>query len=479
MKIFKIAALSLALSACTLAPNYERPTVSTPEIPQTMSEEQIAAYDLAWEDYFIDPRLQSLIRTALERNVDLRMATLNAEATRAQYGITFANLLPSIGASGNMNRARTSEDIYGPTAGISEQYSVGLGVTAWELDLFGRVRSLNEAAKQSYFSAKHSADAAYITIIAAVAKSYFAEKSAEETMRYAQETLKSREEAHRLSELSYKAGVISKIALNQSLSQIESAKVSLASAQTARNAAHNALMVLVGGQFPENLPAGKPLTIQDQFSNHVLGGISSELLNRRPDIRAAEASLLAANAQIGAARAAFFPSIRLTTSIGSASTELDGLFKGPAATWSFAPQITLPIFTWGANKANLDLAHARENIAVAQYEQTVQNAFKDVSDALNAQKTIQDQASAQDAVAQSSAEVLRLTEMRYKHGIASSLDRLDAQRNSFAAEMALIQTRLQQLNNRVDLYKVLGGGLSTAHVETSARVERNRQPENQ
>ncbi|MBQ9724202.1 MAG: efflux transporter outer membrane subunit, partial [Neisseriaceae bacterium] len=263
----------------------------------------------------------------------------------------------------------------------------------------------------------------------------------------------------RLSEISHKAGVISDIALNQSISQIESAKAAYAAAKTQRDAARNALTVLVGGVLPENLPQGKPLTLQAQFNSQIPAGLSSDILTQRPDILAAEQSLQAANAQIGAARAAFFPSIRLTGSGGFATGELDNLFHGTARTWSFSPQITVPIFTWGALKSNLDLSHIRKNMAIVQYEQAVQNAFRDTSDALNAQKTIADQAAAQEKIAQATGKVLQLTEMRHKHGVSSSLDLLDAQRQSFAAETALINTRLQQLNNRVDLYNAFGGGV--------------------
>ena len=450
------------LSACTMAPNYQRPEVNAPAIDDnnTTQANAVRAVETEWKAYFADPQLVALIDQALQRNTDLRLAALNADAARAQYGIQRSELLPSIGANGSMTRSRTPQDLsMTGQAFVSEQYSVGLGVSAWELDLFGRVRSLNNAAVHNYFAARHNTDAAKISIIAAVAKSYFAMKSAEESMAYADKTLKTRQESHRLSEISHKAGVISDIALNQSISQIESAKAAYAAAKTQRDAARNALTVLVGGVLPENLPQGKPLTLQAQFNHQIPAGVASDILTQRPDILAAEQSLQAANAQIGAARAAFFPSIKLTGSGGFATGELDNLFHGTARTWSFAPQITVPIFTWGALKSSLDLSHIRKNIAVVQYEQAVQNAFRDTSDALNAQKTIADQAAAQEKIAQATGRVLQLTEMRHKHGVSSSLDLLDAQRQSFAAETALINTRLQQLNNRVDLYKAFGGGV--------------------
>lgn len=452
--------VSTALAGCTLAPNYARPQVNAPDIPQTLPAKGVQAPDLAWQDYFADPYLRALINTALQHNTDLRIAALNAEAARAQYGIARSQLLPSLGASGDMARARTSAyTTPGGQSMIAEQYQVGLGVAAWELDLFGRVRSMSNAAIHRYFGAQYARDAAQISLIAAVAKSYFAEKSAQESMQYAQDILKTREESYRLAQISHRAGVISAIDLNRSLSLIESAKADYAAAQTARDAARNALSVLVGGKLPENLPGALPLS--RQFTAAIPAGLSSDILNRRPDVRAAEEALQAANAQIGAARAAFFPAITLTGAVGSAGVELDQLFSGPAATWSFMPKITLPIFTWGANKANLDLAHIRTNIAIAQYEQTVQNAFRDASDALNARRTLAEQVAAQEKIATATAEVLRLTEMRQRHGIASSLDLLDAQRQSYAAQTALIRARQQLLNNRVDVYKAFGGGLLT------------------
>ncbi|MBO7554770.1 MAG: efflux transporter outer membrane subunit [Neisseriaceae bacterium] len=450
------------LSACTMAPTYHRPEVNAPVIDDNNARQAnaVRAVEIEWQAYFADPRLKALIDAALQHNTDLRLAVLNADAARAQYGIQRSELFPSIGASGAMTRNRVSQDL-SPTgqAYISEQYSVGLGVTAWELDLFGKVRSLNNAAVHNYFAARHTADAAKISIIAAVAKSYFAEKSAQESMDYADKTLKTRQESHRLAEISHKAGVISDIALNQSLSQIEQAKAAYAAAQMQRDAARNALTVLVGGVLPENLPDGKPLTLEAQFNNQIPAGLSSDILTQRPDILSAEEQLKAANAQIGAARAAFFPSIKLTGSGGFATGELDNLFHGTARVWSFSPQINIPIFTWGAVKSGLDLVKVRKEMSIVQYEQAVQNAFRDTSDALNAQKTLSEQAAAQEKIAQATGKVLQLTEMRHQHGVSSSLDLLDAQRQSFAAETALINTRLQQLNNRVDLYKAFGGGV--------------------
>lgn len=447
-----------ALSACTLAPVYERPQVSTTDIPAVQPAEQPAA-DLGWREYFADPRLRALIQAALDNNADLRMAALNAEAARVQYGISTAEYFPVIAGTGDMTRTRTSA-LTNPMTGsmVLEQYTAGLGFANWEIDLFGKVRSMNNAAMHQYFSARHNRDAAHISLVAGVAKAYFAQRTAEETMALTGAILKARTESYRLTELSYRAGIISTIDLNLAKTQIESARSSYADAQNARDNALNALAVLTGGRLPENLPAGLPLDKQ-YFNDTLPVGMPSEMLNRRPDIRAAEASLQAANAQIGAARAAFFPSISLTGSIGSASLDLDDLFSGPARTWAFVPRITLPIFTFGRNKGNLDLAHIRTESSVANYEKTVQEAFRETADVLSAHEKLNVQIDAHQKIAAATGEVLDLTEMRYRQGVSSALELLDAQRNSDSASINLIQTRLAALNNRVDIYKTFGGGL--------------------
>ena len=282
-------------------------------------------------------------------------------------------------------------------------------------------------------------------------------------MDLAARVLKSREESKKLTDLKFKSGVISAIDVRVAETQIETARADYAVAEQARTQARTALALLIGQPLPDTLPAGASLDAQ--FVNAELPvGLPSEILYQRPDVRAAEFALKGANANIGAARAAFFPRITLTGSIGSGSTELSGLFTGGNSTWSFMPQISLPIFTWGQNKANLDLATVRKNIAVAQYEQTVQAAFKDVADALSARGTLQRQYQAQQNSARAQADRYRLVNMRFAHGISSSLELLDAERDSYGAQQALLATRQTLLENRADVYKVLGGGLQTQTV---------------
>ena len=467
-KIVLGVAAAAALSACSMAPKYAQPQVETGSFPAVSGSlnpsGQVAATRLGWQDYFADARLQALMALALENNRDLRVTALNVEAVRAQYAIARADRLPALGATGTGNKGRVAQDLSATGQSyITESYTAGLGIAAFELDLFGRVKSLSDNALNQYFAQTQNRDAAQISLIATVAKAYFAERSAQERMDLAARVLKSREESKKLTDLKFKSGVISAIDVRVAETQIETARADYAVAEQARTQARTALALLIGQPLPDNLPAGASLDAQ--FVNAELPvGLPSEILYQRPDVRAAEFALKGANANIGAARAAFFPRITLTGSIGSGSTELSGLFTGGNSTWSFMPQISLPIFTWGQNKANLDLATVRKNIAVAQYEQTVQAAFKDVADALSARGTLQRQYQAQQNSARAQADRYRLVNMRFSHGISSSLELLDAERDSYSAQQALLATRQTLLENRADVYKVLGGGLQTQTV---------------
>ena len=465
--VFGVAAAA-ALSACSMAPKYTQPQVETSAFPivsgSLSPEGRVAATNLGWQDYFADARLQALMALALQNNRDLRVAALNVEAVRAQYAIARADRLPALAATGTGNKGRVAQDLSATGQSyITESYTAGLGIAAFELDLFGRVKSLSDNALNQYFAQTQNRDAAQISLIATVAKAYFAERSAQERMDLADRVLKSREESKKLTDLKFKAGVISAIDVRVAETQIESARADYAAAEQARTQARTALALLIGQPLPDNLPAGASLDAQ--FVNTELPvGLPSAVLYQRPDVRAAEFALKGANANIGAARAAFFPRITLTGSIGSGSTELSGLFTGGNSTWNFMPQISLPIFSWGQNKANLDLATVRKNIAVAQYEQTVQAAFKDVADALSARGTLQRQYQAQQNSARAQADRYRLVNMRFAHGISSSLELLDAERDSYGAQQALLATRQTLLENRADVYKVLGGGLQTQTV---------------
>ena len=462
------------LSGCSLMPTYERPDAPVPagwQQSDTGDARLPAAADIGWQQYFADARLRELIGLALQNNRDLRVAALNIEAARAQYGVVRADQLPTVGAGASMTRSRTAADA-SPSGRemLGNIYSANLASTGFELDFFGRVRSMSTAALNQYLATQEARDAAQISLIAEVAKAYVAQRTADEAMRISKMALDSREKTYRLAKLRFNAGVISAIDLRQNETLIESAHADYAAQTRLREQAGNALALLIGQPVPANLPPALPLGKQVAV-NALPVGMSSDVLLRRPDIRQSEYQLQAANANIGAARAAFFPRISLTGSFGSVSRELDGLFTGPNMAWSFMPQISLPIFDFGRNQSNLDLAHARKNIAVAQYEKSIQGAFREVADQLAARRTLADQLAAQERGYQAERERLRLVQMRYDNGISSSLDLLDAQRQSYALEQALLLTRQAAMNNRIDLYKVLGGGLVdvTAVAPVSAR----------
>ena len=459
--VLSAVAAAAVLSACAMIPRYEQPQVSVPESFKydTYPGNGIQAASLGWQDYFADPRLHRLIETALARNTDLRSATLNAEALRKQYMIQRADLLPGINATGSGQRGRSARDLsVSGQSSVSSQYSVGLGVTSYELDLFGRVRSNTEAALQNYFNSAATRDAAHLTLVASVAKAYFNERYAEESMKLAQNVLKTREQTYKLTRLKHNAGVVSAVDLRQQEALIESAKADYASAVQAKEQAANALAVLINQPVPAGLPAGLPLNKQFKISR-LPAGLSSEVMLNRPDIRAAEYALKQANANIGAARAAFFPSISLTGTIGTGSTELNGLFKGGNRTWAFAPSINLPIFNWGSNKANLDASKIRRQIQVVNYEAAVQAAFRDVADALVAREQLDKSNEALAKQSRAYGDARRLISLRYRHGVSSALDLLDAERSSYSADTALLANQLTRLENLADLYKALGGGL--------------------
>ena len=462
-------AVSVALSACkSLAPQYEQPQVSVPESFKydTAKQSAIQAASLGWQDYFADPRLHRLIEIALERNTDLRTAALNAEALRKQYMITRADGLPSINASGSAARTRTAKDLSSTGNSYTRNsYSIGLGVTSYELDLFGKARSNQDAALESYFNSAASRDSTHLSLVASVAKAYFNERYAEESMALAQRVLKSREQTYRLTQLKHQAGVVSAVDLRQQEALIESAKADYASAVQSKEQASNALTILLNQPIPTDLPKGLALSKQFKVSK-LPAGLSSDVLLNRPDIRAAEHALKQANVNIGAARAAFFPSISLTSTIGMGSTELSGLFRGSNRTWTFAPSINIPIFNWGSLQASLDAAKIRQEIQVVNYEAAVQSAFRDVADALVAREQLEQAHAAKQRQSRAYADNLRLVNLRYQHGVSSALDLLDAERSNYSANTTLLASQLSRLENMADLYKALGGGLKRFTDET-------------
>ena len=451
-------ALALVLSGCmSLAPKYERPAApiaATFADAPASTASNAAASSIAWPTFFADARLNQLITLSLANNLDLRVAILNIEQARAAYQIRRADALPTV------NLVAAGSRTPGANESIVSAYQVGLGVSAFELDLFGRVKNLSDAALAQFLATEEARKSTQIGLISSVANTYLSLLADDELLELTRQTLAGREESLRLIQLKFDNGVVSKLDLQQGVSLVETARVVLAQQLRQRAQDANLLTQLVGQPLPVNLPAARTLA-QTELGD-LPAGLPSDLLAVRPDIRSAEQQLIAANANIGAARANFFPRISLTASAGTASGELSGLFKGGSFGWTFAPQALLPIFDYGRNTANLGSARAGRDIAVANYEKAIQVAFREVSDGLAGQATFTEQLRAQRRVADAEADRFSLSDLRYKSGASSYLELLDAQRALFDAQRAAIQANLLRLQNQVTLYRVLGGGWTTA-----------------
>jgi multidrug efflux system outer membrane protein len=447
-------------SACSLAPTYERPEAPVPTawpLPAAGETSSRAAIDLPWREYFADQRLHELIDLALANNRDLRATALNIERARAAYRIQRADLFPSLDISAGQNAQRVPGDLGltgEPT--INRQYSAALG-TSWELDFFGRINSLREQALENYLATEQAHRSARISLVAEVANAWLTLAANRELLDLARRTFTTQQQSVDLIQKSFDVGMASALDLAQARTAMERARADTAryTAQLAR--ARNALALLAGSPVSENLQAD---AITDAVATiaELPAGIPSEVLTQRPDVLQAEHSLRGANASIGAARAAFFPRISLTASAGSASHALGDLFEAGTGTWTFAPQITLPIFHAGALAANLDRTTIERDIGVTQYEKAIQSAFREVADALADHATLAEQLAARRELVAAADESYRLSEARYQSGIDSHLVLLDAQRSQYAAEQELIATRLAEASNRVTLYKVMGGG---------------------
>lgn len=421
-----------------------------------------AVADVGWRNFLVDPRLEELIARALANNRDLRAAVLNVESVRAQYRIQRADRLPSVNATGSLLRSGGDAAINpsGPGAGaglVTELYSVDLGVTGFELDLFGRVRNLSEAALQRYFSQEEARRSTQLSLIAAVANAYLTLAADQELLRVSQATLKTYEDSYALTQRRHQYGAVSGLDVHQARVEVEAARSDVAffSGTVAQDT--NALNLLVGAPVNATL---LPTSFDDAVTglSPLPAGLPSQVLLRRPDVRQAEHALRAANANIGAARASFFPFISLTGAVGTASTDLSDLFKSTTDTWSFTPSISLPIFQAGRLRANLDAAHAQRSIALAQYERVIQSGFREVADALALTATLSAQRQAQQALVNAATSAEQLSRARYEAGRDSYLVQLDAQRTLYAAQQGLVSTRLAEQTNRVVLYRVLGGG---------------------
>ncbi len=445
-----------ALSACSLAPQYQRPRLPVPESLTAAPSETAAVSATDWRATFRDPALQSLIERSLTTNRDLRVAALNVERAAAIYRIQRADLYPGVGiaATGDRYRqpAKMSKD---NEASTISQYSVMVGIPTWEIDLFGRIRSLSDAALHQYLATEHARSAAELSIVSAVATSYLGLAADNEALAIARSTLAADQSSYDLIAKSRDLGVATDLDLNQARSLVESTRADVARLEGSVHTDVNALSLLVGEPVAPDVAPAALRSVEPIAA--VEPGLRSDVLLKRPDVLAAEEQLRAANANIGAARAAFLPNVSLTASAGTLSPEVSGLFGSGTGTWSFTPQILAPIFAGGALRANLRASRATRDIAVAQYEKSIQQAFAEVSDALVERATISNERVAVEALVNSLEETHRLATARYEAGIDSYLQVLVVERSLFAARQQLVSLRFAEQANRITLFKVLAG----------------------
>ncbi|MFC0407276.1 efflux transporter outer membrane subunit [Roseomonas elaeocarpi] len=463
-----VLALATLLGGCTLIPDYDRPTPPVPaQWPQGAAygapqPGESTADSIGWEDFFLDPGLRRLVLIALENNRDLRVAALNVQAADAQYRVQRGDLFPQIAATADLESQQTSASVARtPNPQTIRTWSVGGSFSTWEIDLFGRIRSLTTAAQETVFANAENQRATQISLVAEVANAYIALLADRQLLALTRQTLASQEESYRLTQAATLGGTDTALTLRQAETSVETARVNLALYTREVAQAENALALLLGQPVPADLPDSTTLDTP-LVMTQLPAGLSSEVLLRRPDIVAAEHNLLSANANIGAARAAFFPSITLTSSYGSSAASLAQLFKPGSGSWSFSPQITLPIFTGGINQATLDYEKIQKSVEVATYEKAIQSGFREVSDALAARGTYGNQLAAQQRLTDAYADSYRLAQLRFRSGVDNYLTTLDSQRELYAAQQALITLKQEQLENQVTLYKVLGGGWQQA-----------------
>ncbi|HEY0681330.1 MAG TPA: AdeC/AdeK/OprM family multidrug efflux complex outer membrane factor [Steroidobacter sp.] len=447
------------LAGCTMAPRYEQPAAPVAaEYPDAGSASTSTIADIDWREFYADPKLRELMELALTNNRDLRVAILNIDQARAQYRIQRSESFPQLDAVGsaNANRVPAGVSQTGETT-TTHQYSANIGGTAYELDLFGRVRSLNGEALEQFLATSEARKATQISLIAAVANAYLTWGADLEQLALARQTLQSQTQSYELTKRRFELGSASELTLRQIQTSVDTARVDVATYTRLIAQDRNALVLLLGAAVPEHLT---PTVLSDTVSAvaELPAGLPSDLLSRRPDILQAEHELKAANFNIGAARAAFYPRITLTGSAGSSSSDLEGLFEDGSGAWSFVPQVSVPLFAGGANRANLDAAHVGRQIEIAQYEQAIQTAFREVADALAERNTLGDQLAARESLVEATATSFRLSQARFERGVDSYLDVLDSQRSLYSAQQGLIDARLQKLTNTVTLYKALGGG---------------------
>lgn len=463
--ILSIAGVCLAGCSTSMAPRYSRPdapvSAAWPTGPAYKNISSMtgnpAATDLTWNQFFVSPHVQKLIGLALANNRDLRVAALNVEKSRARFRIQRADLLPTVAAAGSGAVQRLPAAV-SPTGQdmTARNYNLSLGLSSYEIDLFGRIQSLKDQALEQYLATEQARRSVQISLVAEVANDYLALAADRERLKLAHETLESQQASYRLIQSRFTEGASSELDLRQAQTSVDAARVDVARYTNLAAQDENLLTLVVGAQVPtELLPNGFDAvgTLRE-----LAAGVPSDLLLRRPDVMQAELLLKAANANIGAARAAFFPRITLNTSIGTASDQLTGLFAPGSLAWGFAPQFTLPIFDYGRNRAGLAVAERDRDIYLARYEQAIQIAFREVSDALAQNGTVGEQLRAQQSLTEATSESYRLSQARYHGGVSSYLNVLDSQRAFYGAQQGLISINLTRLSNLVTLYKVLGGG---------------------
>jgi multidrug efflux system outer membrane protein len=476
-KLALVLAAGLTLAGCDMAPKYVRPGLPVaPALPSGPAYAQqngsgVQPADLAWQDFFINPRLRAVVQLALDNNRDLRVALANVEQTRALYRVQRADLFPTLGANGSATYQRTPSGISpagGATAGSpatgtrgttrTDLYSASVGASAWEIDLFGRVRNLNKAAFEQYLASAENRNAAQTALTAEVATAWLTMAADQDRLRIARDTEKAFGQTLELTRARFAKGIASELEVRQAQTSYDQARSDIAETTTLVAQDQNALNLLAGTTVGADiLPAG--LTKDGATLPNLPAGLSSNVLLRRPDIAAAEHQLRAANADIGAARAAFFPNISLTAAFGTLSLGLSNLFGNGSDFWSVAPSVTMPIFDFGRNKGNLRFAEATRDAMVAHYEGAVQDGFREVADALARRGTIDAQLEAQTSLREAAGGAYRLSEARFRSGIDPFLTTLDSQRSLYSAEQSLLATRLVRETNAVELYRALGGGL--------------------
>jgi multidrug efflux system outer membrane protein len=457
----------LVFSGCTMIPHYERSAapIATNYARASAINSNLPAAELSWTNFIAEARLAKLIALALTHNRDLRVVVLNVEQSRAQYRISRAALLPTVDATGSFTRSKTSALGVVPSASgssanssiTSSEWSASVGTTDYEVDLFGRIRSLNKEALEKYFSTIEARRSAQITLVAEVATQYFALCQAQEQIGLARQTLEAVQQSYTLNRATFDAGASTELDLRTAEGQVQTAKVNILDYERQMRQAENALTLLVGEPIPADLPAGGSFNSTNLLAP-IAAGMPSELVERRPDILEAEHTLKAANADIGSARAAFFPRITLTTSIGTTSSQFSQLFRSGTGVWSFAPQVTLPIFEGGQLRADLDSSKINRSIEVANYEKAIQTAFREVADALDGNTAYAAEITAQTTLIAAQNRRYELANDRYRQGEDTYLNVLSAQQDLYSAQQNRLLTQYNLLASEVSLYKALGGG---------------------